>query len=183
MATLIYHTSVVVKRSIYLCNWQWQVNHKYPQNALLHFCYTICYPNSPQCYVICSLPVLLPYRIFRLASSGKWQGEVSREHCLGHDRSETFVQNSFFGRSVVSAIVDEAHYTRYPKRKHRFPRLMHNGQLLLNLVWSGLSTWRLRRAVRRIVSRRCRVPKLPPNAGMSSVCCTDFGRMDCVVIF
>ena len=48
---------IVVQHSIYLCNWQWHVNQKYPQNALLHFCYNICYPNSPQCYVIYSLPI------------------------------------------------------------------------------------------------------------------------------
>lgn len=144
-----------MQHSIYLCNWQWHVNQKYSRNALLRLCYNVCYPNSPQCYFICSWPVLLPYRLFRLACSGKWHGEESREHCLGHDWLETLVQNGFFGRPVVSLIVDEAHYTRYPKRKHRFPRLTCNRQLLQNLVCSGLSTWRLRRAVRRTVSRRC----------------------------
>lgn len=61
----------------------------------------------------------------RLASGGRRHGEESREHCLGHDWLETFIQNGFSGRPVVSLIVDEAHYTRYPKRTHRFPRLMY----------------------------------------------------------
>lgn len=114
-----------MQHSIYLWNWRWHVNQKYSQNALLHFCYNIGYPNSPQCYVIYSLPVSLPYLLFRLANGGTRHGEESREPCLGHDWLETFIQNGFFGRPVVSLIVDEAHYTRYQKRKHRFPHLMY----------------------------------------------------------
>ena len=71
--------------------------------------------------------------------------------------------------------------TKYPTRKHRFSRLMYIRHLLQNLVWPGLSTWRLRRAIKRTV-KEMSLPKRPPNEEMRSLCYSDFGRMDSIVI-
>jgi hypothetical protein len=121
------------------------------------------------------------YRPFRLASSGKWHGEESRERCLGHYWLET-VQNGFFGRSVVSLTVDEAHYTRYPKTKPPIspPCVQKTVAAESRVVWTVyLETVQ---GISENCVQKVSLPKLPPNAGMSSVCCIDFAHKDSVVL-